>query len=376
MADPLSQQKGKRNHNHQILCIQVNLQHSKAATNNLMQVMSAEGTVVALIQEPYLYQSKPTGITSRCRMFTAGEGKSRAAIVISDATRDAMLIAKLSGDAAVLLEINNGQTQFYAASIYLNYNDPIGDNIKTMEKIVKFTKGAKLIMAIDSNSRSTTWHGVLNNFRGKEIGDFPVSNQLHIINEDSRKTTFHSSRGSSNIDLTIGNNQMIADIRDWEISEERCSHHTILKFAIHFNTYNKEHRYTCQGKKYIMKKQAEFSKILHQMISKNFHISSDEENTNGIDEFLKVRLTQHNDIREFMEIYDKIQSTCKAMLKHQNTMHTTVKGKTVPWWTEALTKARKQTPYEENTNEPYKTKNYERTGKPNILEAKKHTKRR
>jgi len=45
---------------------------------------------------------------------------------------------------------------FYAASIYLDY-DSIESNIKIIEYIVKLTKGAKLIITIHSNSRSTTW---------------------------------------------------------------------------------------------------------------------------------------------------------------------------------------------------------------------------
>jgi len=122
-----------------------------------MQVMVTEEIGIALIQEPYLYQGKLLGIISRYRIFTAGDGNSRAAIVISDTTIDAILITQLSDDA-VLLEIDNGQMRFYAASIYFDYNDTIG-NI-TIEKIVEFTKGAKLILAIDSNSRSTTWHDV------------------------------------------------------------------------------------------------------------------------------------------------------------------------------------------------------------------------
>jgi len=158
----------------------------------------------------------------------------------------------MSGNDAVLLEIDNGQTHFYAASIYLDY-DPTEHNIKIIEKIVKFTKGEKLIIAIDSNSLSTTWYYVLTNSRGKALQEFFASNQLHIINEE-RTMTFHSSRGSSNIDLTIVNNQMLAAIKDWEISEEeRCSDHNIIKFNLNFITNNKEQKYVFSGTRYIMK---------------------------------------------------------------------------------------------------------------------------
>jgi len=79
---------------------------------------------------------------------------------------------------------------------------------------------------MDSNSRSTTWHDILTNSRGKLLEQFFASNELHIINEDSPRTTFQNSGGSSNIDLTIVNNQMLAAINDWVISEEEsCLEH-------------------------------------------------------------------------------------------------------------------------------------------------------
>ena len=155
-------------------------------------------------------------------------------------------------DDAVLLEIAIGNTQFFAASIYMDYNEPIENNIKYLEKILKFTKGARIIIAMDSNSRSTPWHDVLTNSRGKFLEDFFASNQLHIINEDSARTTFQSSRGSSNIDLTIVNNQMLAAIKDWEISEEEsCSDHNIIKCSINFS-YNTAQIYNFLGERYII----------------------------------------------------------------------------------------------------------------------------
>jgi hypothetical protein len=44
--------------------------------------------------------------------------------------------------------------------------------------------------------------------------EFFASYQLHIINEDSPRKTFQSSRGSSSIDLTIVNNHMLPEIKN------------------------------------------------------------------------------------------------------------------------------------------------------------------
>jgi len=89
-----------------------------------------------------------------------------------------------------------------------------------------------MIIAIDSNSRSTAWHDRITNHRGRVIEDFLASNQLHIRNE-GRTTNFQSSRGKSNIDLTIANSQMVANIWNWDLSEEEsASDHKIIKFNI------------------------------------------------------------------------------------------------------------------------------------------------
>ena len=130
----------KRNYKEQQLrCKQINLQHSRAATDNLMQLMAKENIGIALIQEPYLIRGKPQRITSRYRAFITGEGNSQAAIVISDTGINALLITQYSNKDAVLLEIYDGQTHFYAASIYLDYRDPIENSLTTIEEIVKFT---------------------------------------------------------------------------------------------------------------------------------------------------------------------------------------------------------------------------------------------
>ena len=40
----------------------------------------------------------------------------------------------------------------------MEYNEQIDIKLQTLDQITEFTKGVKLIMALDSNARSTTWH--------------------------------------------------------------------------------------------------------------------------------------------------------------------------------------------------------------------------
>jgi len=66
--------------------------------------------------------------------------------------------------------------------------------------------------------------------------------------------------------------------------------------------------------------------------------------TDEIDEALNAQLKEHKDISEFMEKYEEvIQLTCKETLKLPKQQQTPTKGKSVPWWTNALTMLRKRT---------------------------------
>ena len=100
-----------------------------------------------------------------------------------------------------------------------------------IEAIIQHAEGAGILLAMDSNSRSTTWHDTQTNTRGRLLEEFLSSNQLHILN-DSDYTTFSSNRDSSNIDLTIVNTQLFRNVNEWEIwDQDSCSEH-IIRYTI------------------------------------------------------------------------------------------------------------------------------------------------
>jgi hypothetical protein len=110
-------------HGEQISCNQINLQHSRAATDNLMQIIAQENTDIAMIQETYLYQNSPKGITRGYRTHPRTRKKQSCNCINN--TIDALLITQHSDRDTVLLEIQKGNKKFYAASIYMDYNDEI-----------------------------------------------------------------------------------------------------------------------------------------------------------------------------------------------------------------------------------------------------------
>ena len=146
------------------------------------EIIEKEEPDLIFVQEPYEYQNKPVGIGKKCRIFTAGNGKHRAAIVIPNNKIDAMLITQISNEDIVVLGIIHEKMKFFAVSMYLDIEEQIENSFTNIDEILQFAKGTKILMAADSNYRSKTWHDKITNSRGKKLEEYLASRHLHIIN--------------------------------------------------------------------------------------------------------------------------------------------------------------------------------------------------
>jgi hypothetical protein len=147
-------------------CMQINLQHSRVATDNLMKLIEQDNTDIIFIKEPYLYQNRMAGISKSHRNYNSHEDKSRTAIIINKKI-DVVLIKQLTNSDSVLLELSHNNTRFYAASTYIDITKEIERELDKIEEILEFTKGNELVIAADRNSRSVAWHDNQTNQRGK-----------------------------------------------------------------------------------------------------------------------------------------------------------------------------------------------------------------
>jgi len=179
--------------------------------------------------------------------------------------------------------------------------------------------------------------------------DFLASNQLHILNEERKLTTFQSRIGESNIDLIIANNKMFANIQKWDIlEEESASDHNTIIFNISSHKADgtlpedpgqclriKEHQYT------------EFYEKFKYIISETNQIENRGRSCDCLDEDLNQKLKASRDIQDFtMKLEGAIQKAGMEICgqnRSKNTAKRKRKGKTVPWWTNGLTIVRKKT---------------------------------
>ena len=122
----------RRNHPHtknmvakkaELKSAQINLQHSIGATANLMKYTLDNEVDIICIQEPYIYQWRIAGIDSKYQTFTAGEARSRTAIIITNRKIDATLMSQLSDEDTITLEIR-GNTIIILGSMYFDRQNP------------------------------------------------------------------------------------------------------------------------------------------------------------------------------------------------------------------------------------------------------------
>ena len=140
MATTGSQYLQKRS-NISLRCIQINLKHSKTATDNLYILTKEANIDIAFIQEPYNYQNQVTGIPRNYKVFTSGKERKRAAVVVANKRIGAILIDQLSEEDTVVTEITYGDMKFIATSIYLDIKNEISEGLHKIEKIQQLAKG-------------------------------------------------------------------------------------------------------------------------------------------------------------------------------------------------------------------------------------------
>ena len=205
-----------------------------------MKTIEEDDIDVICIQEAYVINNKVVGIPKKYKILAHGEGRHRAAIVMTNKMIVSILIRQLSDEDAVVTKIVYNKVKIIIVSMYFDINRQIEDDLNKIGAIMQHAKGTGTIIAMDSNARSTTWHDHITNHRGRIIEEFLVSVQLHILKEDSNLTTYLSSRGSSNIDLTVTSNSILREVEDWEVSnQESRSDHNFIKFAIRQVSYRR-----------------------------------------------------------------------------------------------------------------------------------------
>jgi len=152
------------------------------------------------------------------------------------------------------------------------------------------------------------------------------------MNEESYLTTFQSSRGKSNIDITITNYRLLSAVVDWEITDqENFSDHNIIRYDIRQDTA--PHPVLNTGEvKYKVRKddkkafKQNLTRLLEQKLTKTHNAGS----TQTLDKVLCTRVTNEPDVELLVEeFYEVLKAACRTSFRYSRPTHVNSTHKTV-----------------------------------------------
>jgi len=135
---------------------------------------------ILCIQEPYTIQNKVVGIPNKFRTYTLAGTRSRTAIVVTNKHIDVLLLKQHSDTDAIVTEITVYGVKLIMASMYFDIGRPIEEDLSKIEAVLQHANGVGVLLAIDSNARSASWHDSTTNARGKTLDEYLMSKQLYI----------------------------------------------------------------------------------------------------------------------------------------------------------------------------------------------------
>jgi len=163
---------------------------------------------------------------------------------------------------------------------------------------------------------------------------------MHIMNEESHLTTFRSSRGTSNIDLIIINNQLLNAVGKLEISDQdSCSDHRILRYVVGYSKAIRAERDTLEVKYKVTKEGKEkFQRNLTRLAEHKFRDILNEASPETLDNILCTGATTEPDIEKSVEeFYEILDDAYRSSFLTSRVTKTTQTHKTVPWCSSELT---------------------------------------
>ena len=224
--------------------MQINLQHCRAAVNNIRESLPKNKPYVALLQEPWVNGNKVLGLGGSGNLYYSNVERPRTAILTSRNIA-AWFLPQFSNQdcTAVLLKSvvggrgnprgNPWGKPLVLASLYMPHESEVlpSSNVINLVNHCE-SHGLDLIIGTDSNAHNEVWGSTDTNRRGEILLEYLIANNLVISNEGNNPT-FLNKRSEQVLDLTLSSERIAQKITNWRVVEEDSfSDHRLITFRI------------------------------------------------------------------------------------------------------------------------------------------------
>jgi hypothetical protein len=220
---------------------QQNLRRSKAATAEFGCRALELDIDVALLQEPYVYKGRTTGIGSRARVFEVAP--AAASIVVFNPTLCVTCLTNRSDSWRTVVHIAAPGIDLHLVSAYFQYGHPAGPHLSGLSTTTDILRNRNIVVGADLNARSPLWGSAPQvsesrpprSVRDDEIAAYVVGSGLEIAFDVRGPSvpTFSSAMGESTPDATLFSLRSPMKMKFWRVHPDEClSDHRLITFVL------------------------------------------------------------------------------------------------------------------------------------------------
>lgn len=214
----------------EIKFLQINLQTSKAATENMVGFANSNKIEVLLLQDYYNFNDKIWAIPDSWQSFTST--KMTAAVVVT--RRDIEVIHAFSDENTVFVNITTTEGKITVGSIY---SRPKGNLLTDMKWIDYFDPLQNIIIGADLNVHLTLLGYVSDDERGNILSYLLLMNNLTLVNDTEAPSSFIGEAQrpcQGKPDVTLCTQELSDYVSSWYVDTDAhtASDHRYIRFSL------------------------------------------------------------------------------------------------------------------------------------------------
>lgn len=303
---------------------QINAQRSAAAAANLELLIKEKGLDIVCIQEPFCYKGKVRGYNSPnlIKITPQNCGHPWVAAVVNKERVEVLLNVGDENEHILCFKVMTGDTEFVLINLYCQYSAPLEGFLDKLQSLISGFPAERILIMMDANAKSSLWHAETTDEKGALLEEFISENNLAILNRPHNPPTYMSTRGQSNIDLTLSTENFMSSFRSWKVDCScTTSDHNLIIVELEKGNSNNHNWKADSG--YNIKK-ADWQKFRDQ-IDLNFRDDTVEQiGTLPADRAVGL-------------FNKKLEACCQKAIPRRK-----VSDRAVPWWSRELTDMRKE----------------------------------
>ena len=160
--------------------LQLNCQGSKAVMCELGNSMLENGSMFALVQEPYAVHGRVCGVPANMTVFS--DLRANAAIIVNGGGKVHCMIVSAT-DFGVCVSCEGEFGRVFLASAYCKFSEPLDPYLSFLDAVLLLASSTPVIIGIDANAASPLWFSKmsrhssshLNHVRGEELSEWNFS---------------------------------------------------------------------------------------------------------------------------------------------------------------------------------------------------------